>query len=479
MRHSRSSAFLAGPVCLALLALGAAPATAPRRPDGDDGGRLPTPVAEAYEGVVGVRVREVVEVPVFRAGRFQPEPVEGLGAGSGVVISADGLVVTNAHVVARSAEVHVRLLSGREIEARVLSLDEASDLALLRVPVSGLRPIPLADGPAPPAGTPAYVLGNRGDLGTEVAWARIGAHRKVRAGARPLEFWSEVEAPVGPGSSGGALLDREGRLLGIPSLLVSYAAEWAQPAWRSTGLFIPVAHVRRALARMQAGPRPIWAFLGLLLEDPLMARSEGAAYDDQAGVRVRRVLPGSPAEEAGFVRGDRVHSIGPRPVHDIFEALDAVLDLAPGLEIGVEIERHGQRLSLAVTPEARPDDPRPEAADDFTLHTGLRLSANADENGKPSGFAVAALTARARAAMPAFEADLFVQHPSLQSILPGQSALAGEARRLPIATAGSLEEALRLCFVEDQFVALAHWSVGGRESVDKAHVHRKIYPVVL
>ena len=473
------------PVCLALATAAAAPdpsrpaAAAGARPAGEDRDRIPARVVEAYEGVVGVHVREVVEVPVFRGGRFQQEPVEGLGAGSGVVVSADGLIVTNAHVVARGTEVRVRLAGGREVGARVLSVDEASDLALLQAAAGGLKPIPLADGGPLPAGSPAYVLGNRADLGTEVAWAKIGAHPKVRAGARPLEFWSEVEAPVGPGNSGGALLDSEGRLIGVPSLLVAYSAEAAQPVLRSTGLFIPVSHVRRALARMQAGPRPIWPWIGLLLDDPLLARAQGLPHDEQTGARVRRVFPGSPAEEAGFRRGDRVLAVGPRPVHDLFEALDAVLDLAPGLEIPVEIERDGRRLSLPVTPAPRPADPRPEGADDFALHTGFRLEPRLDDEGRPAGFVLSAMTARARSGMPPFEAELFAHGPALQTILGGEDALAGEARRLPIVTSESLEEALRRCFVEGQFVALAHWSLGGRESIDRAHVYRKIYPVVL
>ncbi len=335
------------------------------------GDTLPSAVAAAFSSVVSIRVREMVRVPVFRNGRFRNEPVEGLGAGSGVVIGDDGTIVTNAHVVAGGGDVHVRRSDGREVEARVLSIDEASDLALLRAPADGLRALDLSDDAAPPEGAKVFVLGNRGDTGTEVAWARIGAHRHLRVGARPLEFWCEVEASIGPGDSGGALVDEAGRLIGIPSLLVSYTGDRPGNAAHASGLFIPLSHVRRAVTRMMKEPRPTWPWVGLLLEDPLLAASQGRPWLDDTA-RVRRVFPGSPAEEAGVRRGDRIVAVSGRPVRDVFEALEAVLNLETLRPASLDVERDGARLRLAVTPAPRPGDPRPDPLDDFAFDDGVR-----------------------------------------------------------------------------------------------------------
>ncbi len=472
MRHCR---FVITVLAAALLG---APAARAAAGTASKANALPAAVAAAFESVVGVRVKERETVPVFHGGRFQREEVDGIGAGSGVAISDDGLILTNAHVIASSTEVSVRLADGREVLARVEGVDEASDLALLRAPGTGLRPLAFAEGPLPPPGTGVFVLGNRQDLGPEVVWAKIGPHALARVGARPLEFWSEVEAPVGPGNSGGALLDANGRLLGVPSLLVSYVPDDASPVSRSAGLFIPAAHALRAVRRMTTRPSPPWPWIGLLLEDPLMAASEGRAWDG-GGLRVRHVLPGSPAEAAGFRRGDRILSIGSRRPRDGFEALDAVLDLEPGQAARVTVERGGAALALEPVTEARPADPRPEALDDFALHTGIRLEVRPGSAEERPTLAFAGMSAQARREIPHFEAALFADGQNLGSLLPGQDLLAGDTRRLPITTPLDLSALLPRCFVEEQFVALVHWTQAGRQTVDRAYVHRKVYPVVL
>src|SRR2546428_2431970 len=308
--------------------------------------RLPDGVAAAFGGIVSVRVHEVVKVPVFRGGRFLREPVDGLGAGSGVVVSADGFILTNAHVVAGSTEVTIGTTDGRQIGARVVSVDEASDLALLRATEGSFRPIAFGKDGLPVSGAALFVLGNRAVLGPQVGWAKMGSHERVRVGARPLEFWAEVLAPVGPGDSGGAVVDAAGRLVGVPSLLITYSGEAERTDPLSSGLFIPARHARRAMNRMMEGPQAAWPWIGLLLDDPLIIQSQGRVWDPARGAVVRRVFPGSPASEAGVLQGDRVVAIAARPARDNFEALDAVLDLKAGAGTTPTVEADGRRVEL-------------------------------------------------------------------------------------------------------------------------------------
>lgn len=440
---------------------------------------LPEEVASAFSGIVSVRVREVVKVPVFRGGRFLRESVEGLGAGSGVVVSPDGLILTNAHVVAGSTQVTIAAIDGREVGARVVSVDQASDLALLRAAAGTFRPIAFASDRLPRAGTALFVLGNRADRGPEVGWASMGTHERLRAGARPLEFWAEVLAPIGPGNSGGALVDESGRLVGMPSLLITYTEEAETTSLHASGLFVPARHLRRAMRKMMAGPAPAWPWIGILLDDPLLAQSEGNGWDPAHGAVVRRVFSDSPAAEAGLRGGDRVVAVGAVATPDNYEALDAVLDLTAGQETTVTVERAGRRVGLKIVPAARPADPRPDPLDDFALHTGFRLQPRpAGKEGRGT-LALAGMSPRTRRDLPEFEAVLFDERPALVSILPGQNALAGQTRRLPALSASDLRAIIERCFVEEQFVALAHWDFDGRKTLDRAHVHRKVYPVVL
>jgi S1-C subfamily serine protease len=444
-----------------------------------DRSALPGPVAAAFESVVSVRAQDTVTVPVFRTGRFRMETVEGLGSGSGVAV-APAVVITNAHVVAGSPDIRVGV-PGRPGEARasVIGLDEASDLAALRVEGGGLRPLEFSDGGLPDPGAEAFVIGHRGGSGPEVAWATAGPRPRLRAGARPIEFWSEVSAPIGPGNSGGAVLDAQGRLIGIPSLLITYAPSAAQPRSGSSGLFIPVAHVARSLKRMISGPGVVWPWIGLLLEDSLLAASEGRPWDPRLDLVVRTVLPGSPGATAGFQAGDRVVAIHGRVVRNHFDALDAVLDHGIGETIAVHAVREGAPIALEVEIGVRPADPRPEPVDDFALHTGLRLVPADGAGHRSTTLTLAGLSPRARREMAAFEADMFEDHPSLASILPGFDALSGLTRRSTIGSSVDLEAAISRCFVRDQFVALVHWEFPGRQTIDRAHVHRKIHPVVL
>jgi serine protease DegQ len=424
-------------------------------------------------------VRETVKVPVFRGERFLREPVEGLGAGSGVVVSEDGLILTNAHVVAGGTRIDIATADGREMRAGVVSVDEASDLALLRASGGSFHPVSFADGDPPASGTRMYVLGNRADLGPQIVSARMGTHDRLRVGARPLEFWSEIEAPIGPGNSGGAVLDTSGRLVGIPSLLITYTEQAQRSGTHASGLFIPARHARRATQRMLAGPRAEWPWIGLLLDDPLIAASEGKAWDPARGARVRHVFPGSPAAEAGVVCGDRVVAVGSVATGDLFDALDAVLDLNVGRKTTLDVERDGRTIRLSILPAPRPADPRPDPLDDFALHTGFRLQARSAGKETHGALALAGMTSLTRRDLPEFEATLFDERPALISILPGKNALEGLTRRLPVPTLQDLSAILARCFVEEQFVALAHWDFGGGKALDRAHVHRKIYPVVL
>jgi S1-C subfamily serine protease len=464
---------------LAALIAAASPASSPRGAAPAAADAVPAPVARAYASVVSVRVRETIRVPVFRNGRFEREAVEGRGAGSGVAVDAD-LVLTNAHVVAGALEVRVGRPGRRDSMARVVAVDQASDLALLRVAGGGLRPLPFATSPPVP-GQAVFVLGNRADRGPEVAWATIGGHPRVRAGARPIEFWCELEAPIGPGNSGGAVLDADGRLLGVPGLVVSYT-EAARRGARAAGLFIPARHAARAVARMRDGSAPSWPWLGLLLDDPLLAQSGGRPFDASLPPTVRHVLPGSPAAAAGLRRGDRIVAVGDRPASDHFEALDAVLDLVPGQKVTLRIERRGVPAAVEVEAAERPADPRPEPLEDFMLHTGIRVrvpAAGGEGRADRRGLEFAGMSAQARRSMPAFEAEMFRSAPALEGIVTGRSLLAGRPRRITVSSVADLAAAVPGCFVEEQFVAVVHWTAETGESVDRAYVHRKIYPVVL
>jgi serine protease DegQ len=437
---------------------------------------LPPPVAAAVTGVVSLHVRDTVPVPVFRAGRFHREVVDGIGAGSGVVISADGLILTNEHVVDGAQRVRVTLATGREVDGRVVSVDPASDLALVRAAVDGATPLVFAAEDSPPAGLPAYVIGNRRDRGPAVLAGRIGPPHTIRTGSRPIEFWRQVEAAVEPGDSGGALIDAQGRLLGMPTLQIA-SADRAGAA--PTGLFIPARHLRRALVRLRASPRVVWPWLGLILDEPLIAAAAGDRWDPGRAPRVHAVLDGSPAARAGLRPGDRIVAVGDYPVDSNAAALDATLDLTVAEPAVLLIERDGARSSVAITPAERPADPRPDPVDDFALHTGLRLLPDPRAREERLVLSSRSILPAARSVIPSFEADLLSGGAALRGLLPGKDLLDGTTRGEAVGSIDRLAVVMQRCFVRNQFVALIHWVSDGGAQLDRAYVHRKIDPLVL
>src|SRR5439155_7463374 len=158
----------------------------------------------------------------------------------------------------------------------------------------------------------------------------------------------------------------------------------------------------------------------------------GKAWARGAGARVRRVFSGGPAAEAGLRVGDRVLSVGARATGDGFEALDAVLDLTIGEKTTITVERDGRPLRLPIVAAERPPDPRPDPLDDFALHTGFRLQPRTEGRESRAALSLAGMTPYTRRDLPEFEATLFDERPALVSILPGQNALAGLTRRLPV-----------------------------------------------
>jgi membrane-associated protease RseP (regulator of RpoE activity) len=229
---------------------------------------------------------------------------------------------------------------------------------------------------------------------------------------------------------------------------------------------------------MRQGPLAVWPWLGLLLEDSLLATSAGVRWNE-AGVRVRSVFPGSPAEEAGLAPGDRIVAIGARRVQDNFEALDAVLNLAIGSGIPIRVERGGATLSIGTMVGTRPRDPRPAPLVDLALHTGLQINPQKNEHDGPPALIFSSMSTGARRHMPAIEAEIFDEGPTLGSVLPGRDLLEGGRKQVPIASLDQLSSLLQRCFVHEQFVALIHWKLDGSKTLDRVHVHRKVYPAII
>ena len=329
------------------------------RPDERPSPNRRTPVVVAVEkvrgAIVNVSAEELVRIRVpsradsmadFLFGDLFERPRTRKGyqvtsLGSGVIVSPDGYVLTNNHVVERGARFRIGLLDGRELLAKVVGTDPSSDLAVLKLDAK--EPLPYAtlgrsDGLLP--GETVIAIGNPFGLSHTVTTGVVSAvHRNFKDGNRSFFDFVQTDASINPGNSGGALLDIEGRLVGVNTAILGDRNA-------GIGFAIPIDRARRVADDLIAHGEVREGYLGIAVAD--LRRKEGARDAASAGVEVTAVEPGSPGEHAGVKRGDRVLAVQGFEVGSAEEFRFRVRDLAIGEQARLELSRAGARLTATV-----------------------------------------------------------------------------------------------------------------------------------
>ena len=382
---------------LASLALGAvlaAPGASARpnalpRPDERPSANRRTPVVQAVEkvrgAVVNVSAEELVRIRVGPRGSSMAELLFGdfferpryrkgyavSSLGSGVVVSPDGYVLTNNHVVERGARFRVGLLDGREIIAKVVGTDPSTDLAVLKLETKERLPFATmgrSDDLLP--GETLIAIGNPFGLSHTVTTGVVSAvHRNFKAGERTLFDFVQTDASINPGNSGGALLDIEGRLVGINTAILGDRNA-------GIGFAIPIDRARRIAEDLIAHGEVREGYLGVAVDD--LPAKEGAPEGATGGVVVTAVDPGSPGARAGVRKGDVVESVQGFAPQSAEEFRFRVRDLPVGGTAKLDLLRGRQRVPLSVNSV----ELSPQAAAELAARaTGLTLAEERVEGG--------------------------------------------------------------------------------------------------
>lgn len=281
------------------------------------------------------------------------------GQGSGLVIDAQGLVLTNAHVVDGADRVEVTLADGRDVEGSVLGADPVTDLAVVRIAAgTGLRAAPLGDSEALEVGDWAIALGTPYGLERTVTLGIVSSlHRNITSlgfSDKRLDL-IQTDAAINPGNSGGPLINARGEVVGINTLVRSGPGA-------GLGFAIPINLAKGVAAQLGKGAPVVHPYLGLQLVplNPRLARDNNAdpnalvQLPERDGALVQRVLPESPAERAGLRRGDLVVAAADQTVNDPAALLRLVEASQVGESLPLTVLRGDQRLSLAIKPAALP-----------------------------------------------------------------------------------------------------------------------------
>ena len=325
-------------------------------------------VRRAAPAVVNIYTRRVVKTlsPMFADPFFRQFFGEQMGIprerverslGSGVIVQPNGVIVTNNHVIKDSDAITVVLADRREFAARVVGTDERTDLAVLKIDVGAekLPVLPLADSDALNVGDIVLAIGDPFGVGQTVTMGIVSALARTAVGASDYRFFIQTDAAINPGNSGGALVDVEGRVVGINSAIYSQSGGSI-----GIGFAIPSNMVRAVLGSILSGGKAVRPWLGAHGQavTPEMFRALGLSRPQ--GVLVNGVYPDSPAERAGLKVGDVVVAVQGHEVDDPEGLRFRIATLTPDANISLDVMRGGRPLSLTAHLSPPPDRPARE-----------------------------------------------------------------------------------------------------------------------
>jgi serine protease Do len=318
--------------------------------------------------VASAQVSEARNTPVVRAAQAVGPAVVGItnkayvrdflnrqilveqGSGSGVIISADGYIVTNNHVVENAQELSVSLADGRTFTGRRVGADPVTDLAVVKIDATGLPAAVLGDSDSLLVGEPAIAIGS--PLGNEfrgsvTAGVISALNRSIEIGERRFKL-IQTDAAINPGNSGGALVNADGLVVGISS------AKLAAAGVEGMGFAIPVNTARPIIQSLIDKGKVVRAYLGVGILDKASAARYGYQLNVDKGVYVAGVQPGGPAAKAGLREGDLILAIAGKETNTVAD-LRAVVDAQPvGSRADVTVSRNGQSSARSVLFEEMP-----------------------------------------------------------------------------------------------------------------------------
>ena len=285
-------------------------------------------------------------------GQLAPEAEykrRGTSLGSGVILSADGLMLTNRHVVKDANRIQVELADGKRLAIRVVGFDPETDLAVLRADARDLPTIPIGEPKDLRIGDVVLAIGNPFGVGQTVTLGIVSATGRTDLGLSGVENFIQTDAAINPGNSGGALIDSLGALIGINTAIYSESG-----VSEGVGFAIPADLAQGVARQVLASGKVTRGWLGLAGRsvNPSLAATFGLRT--QSGVLISSTAEGSPAERAGLRPGDVITRIGDRPVTDTQHLFDLITGAGPKAPVVLEVWRGSERLEIQPITGTRP-----------------------------------------------------------------------------------------------------------------------------
>ena len=295
--------------------------------------------------------------PIFRhffGDRFGEESQRRSGLGSGVVVSPEGYILTNFHVIDGADEIEVAHNDGRKYKARVVGSDPESDLAVLRIPADHKLPvITFGSSDSLRVGDVVLAIGNPFGVGQTVTSGIVSALGRSHLGINTFENFIQTDAAINPGNSGGALVDANGHLIGINTAIYSQSG-----GSMGIGFAIPVSLAKSIMEQIVKTGGVTRGWVGIEVQELTPDLAESFKLSGTDGALIAGVMRGSPADKAGIKPGDVLIQVGDKKVKDAQTMLDLIAALQPGSAARFLVKREGRDVALNITIGKRPRPPK-------------------------------------------------------------------------------------------------------------------------
>ena len=315
---------------------------------------------KAMPSVVNIHTSKEVKIPrhplmndpIFRhffGNRLGPQTQQVSSLGSGVIVSPEGYILTNHHVVKAADEIQVALADGRNATARVVGGDPDTDLAVLKIDLKNLPAITFGHAEQAQVGDMVLAIGNPFGVGQTVTMGIVSALSRSHLGINTFENFIQTDAAINPGNSGGALVDAAGNLIGINSAIYSRTG-----GSLGIGFAIPVSLAKQIMEQIIQHGGVTRGWVGVEAQDLTPELAESFGLSNTKGTLIAGVLRGGPADRAGVKPGDILLAINNKPVADSNTMLNLIAALEPGKNATLKMLRGRTELALQVNVGKRP-----------------------------------------------------------------------------------------------------------------------------
>ena len=289
--------------------------------------------------------------PMFRRffGEQESKARRTSSLGSGVIVSPNGYILTNHHVVEAADEVEIALVDGRKAKASIIGSDPETDLAVLKIKLEELPAITFGQSQQVKVGDVVLAVGNPFGVGQSVTMGIVSAMSRSRVGINTFEDFIQIDAAINPGNSGGALTDTSGNLIGINTAIYSSSG-----GSLGIGFAIPIHVAKQIMEQIIQSGSVTRGWLGVSMQDMTQDLAESFGLDSPIGALVASVLRDGPADKAGIKPGDIIIAVEGKPMKNSSDMLNRVAALSPNDKVAVTVIRNKQEKTIQVTVGIRP-----------------------------------------------------------------------------------------------------------------------------